>query len=407
MAKIDQIIIDRILDTAKIEEVIGDFEDVALRKKGIRYQGICPFHDDKGYGNFSVYPKENCYRCFKCDAKGGVVDFLMAHEKLSYPDAIRWLGKKYNIEVDNVPFDYTPPPPRPKPVPLPTLTLPRGMVARRMVTEGDALVQWINTGIKWGNEQRARISQVLHDYCVGHAQVQGRHEFTVFWQIDHEGNVRTAHYMKYKPDGHRVKDKKDYPTDWFHALLSRHWDEERKEMTNEPPYPYPHIYDPSKQEARLCLFGEHLLKKYPKATVKLVESEKTAVLMAIAYGNNSMQVWLACCGASNLTRERLKPIIDQKRNVILYPDRDGVEEWRKKMESLYYPMVSIDDQPVTKWWRECDGPKADIADVVVRMLNNAPPTPKTIEEVREQVPAMNKMIDKLNLEICNDQHTTT
>ena len=399
MAKIEKYIIERILDTAKIEEVVGDFPDVALRKKGIRYQGICPFHDDKGYGNFSVYPKENCYRCFKCDAKGGVVDFLMAHEKLSYPDAIRWLGKKYNIEVDNVPFDYTPPPPRPKPVPLPTLTLPRSMVAKRMVTDGDALVQWINTGIKWGNEQRARIPQVLHDYCIGHAQVQSRHEFTVFWQIDCDGNVRTAHYMKYKPDGHRVKEKKDYPTDWFHAMLIRHFDPETKQMTDEPPYPYPHIYNPSKQEARLCLFGEHLLKKYPRATVKLVESEKTAVLMAIAYGNNPMQVWLACCGASNLTRERLKPLIDQKRQIILYPDRDGVKQWQQRADGLYYPHISVDAEPVTKWWREEDGPKADIADVVVRMINQAPPPPKTIDEVRQQVPAMGKLIDNMNLTI--------
>ena len=201
MAKIRQDIIDNILDVARIEEVISDFPDVKLRKKGVRYEGICPFHEDRDYGNFSVYPKENCYRCFKCDAKGGVVDFLMAHEKLSYPDAIRYLGKKYNIEVDDVPLNYTPPPPRPLPPPLPTLVLPRYMVAKRMrdITM-DHLVRYIREGVKWGNEQRARIPHVLHDYCVGHStirQLTGDHEFTVFWQIDKDGNPRTAHYMKY------------------------------------------------------------------------------------------------------------------------------------------------------------------------------------------------------------------
>ena len=385
MAKIRKDIIDHILDVARIEEVISDFPDVKLRKKGVRYEGICPFHEDRDYGNFSVYPKENCYRCSKCDAKGGVVDFLMAHEKLSYPDAIRYLGKKYNIEVDNVPFDYTPPPPRPLPPPLPTLTLPRGMVAKRMVTEGDALVQWINTGIKWGNEQRARIPQMLHDYCIGHATVQGRHEFTVFWQIDHEGNVRTAHYMKYKPDGHRIKDKDQYPTDWLHSLLQRGG--------------YLNYFDQDKQEARQCLFGEHLLKRYPKATIKLVESEKTALLMAIAYGNNEMQLWMACCGSSNITRERLQPLFDQRRSIILYPDRDGVKAWKQKADGLYYPGLSIDARPVTEWWKECDGPKADIADVVVRMINQAPPTPKTLNELRNRVPTVAPLIDKLNLTI--------
>jgi hypothetical protein len=147
------------------------------------------------------------------------------------------------------------------------------------------------------------------------------------------------------------------------------------------------------------LFGEHLLKKYPRATVKLVESEKTAILMAIAYGNHERQVWLACAGASNLTRERLQPLIKEKRTVILYPDRDGIKQWQQKAEMLYYPNVTIDDKPVTEWWKPQDGEKADIADVVIRMLNQAPPTPKTITEVVAQTPKLKPLVDKLNLTI--------
>lgn len=406
MPKIRKDIIDKILETAKIEEVITDSlqsyshdNTSGLKKKGVRYTAICPFHDDRHNGNFIVYPKGNCYKCFVCGAKGGVIDWLMNYERMTYPDAIRYLGKKYSIETDGVDIDYNPPPPRQAPPPLPTLTLPRSMVARRMNTTGDNLVAWITGDIKWGNEQRARIPKVLHDYCVGHSTVQGRHEFTVFWQIDIDGNVRTAHYMKYQRNGHRVKDKQEYGTDWLHSLLSRHWDAEAREFTYDPPYPYPNLYDPDHQEARLCLFGEHLLKRYPKATVKLVESEKTAILMAIAYGNNAKQLWLACCGSSNITRERLKPLINQKRNIILYPDRDGIKAWKQKAEGLYYDRISIDDKPVTDWWQECDGPKADIADVVVRMINQAPPPPTTIEEVRQQVPKLIPLIDNLNLEV--------
>lgn len=394
MAKIRQDIIDHILDVARIEDVVGDFVD--LKKKGVRYLGLCPFHDDRHIGSFVVYPKGNCYKCFQCGAKGGVVDFLMNHERLSYPDAIRWLGKKYSIETDMTDFNYTPPPPRPTPPPLPTLKLPKSMVARRMKdTTMDNLVRYIRDGIDWGNEPRARIPKVLHDYCVSHSTVEQpyqRHEFTVFWQIDKDGNVRTAHYMKYKPDGHRIKDKGEYTTDWLHSLLSR-------KRNDSDPWPYPQYFNPDKQEARQCLFGEHLLKKYPKATIKLVESEKTAILMAIAYGNNPKQLWLACCGSSNITRERLKPLIEQKRNIILYPDRDGIKAWKQKAEGLYYDRISIDDKPVTDWWRECDGPKADIADVVVRMINQAPPPPTTIEEVRQQVPKLIPLIDNLNLEV--------
>ena len=101
MAKIPEDIIRAIESRAKIEEVVGDF--LKLRKTGTRFTALCPFHDDRTDGNFIVYPKDNCYRCFTCDAKGGAVTFLMAHEKMSFPDAIRWLGKKYNIDVDDIP----------------------------------------------------------------------------------------------------------------------------------------------------------------------------------------------------------------------------------------------------------------------------------------------------------------
>lgn len=398
MNKIRQDIIDHILSVARIEEVIADFEQVKLRKKGVRYEGICPFHDDKGYGNFSVYPKENCYKCFKCEAAGGVVDFLMKHAGLSYPDAIRYLGKKYSIEVDDVALDYTPPPPRPLPPPLPTLTLPWWFVNHRKATDTDNLVAYLKTGIRWGNEQRARIDKVLEEYHVGHSTIEQRyerHEFTMFWQIDSEDNVRTAKLMKFHPKdspkfGHRIKEKDaPYVTDWLHAIL------ERTKLTK--------YYDPEKQEARQCLFGEHLLNCYPKATIKLVESEKTAIIMATAYGNNAMQVWMACGGLSGLSRERLKPLLDQQRQIILYPDRDGVKKWKQKADGLYYSHITVDDQPVTKWWKPEDGDTADIADVVTRMLNQAPPPAKTLDELKEQVPIVAPMIDKLNLTIQDNE----
>ena len=179
----------------------------------------------------------------------------------------------------------------------------------------------------------------------------------MFWQIDKEGNPRTAHYMKYKPTGKRIhKEEDNYHTDWFHKLL------ERNNVTS--------LYNPDKQEVRQCLFGEHLLNQFPKATVNLVESEKTAILMAIAYGNNPMQLWMACSGSSNITRDRLSPLIEAKRSIVLYPDRDGIEQWRKKMEALEYDHVSIDTRPVKDWWTEADGPKADIADIIIRILTN-------------------------------------
>ena len=390
MAKIPQNIIDKILETAKIEEVVGDF--LELRKTGIRYTAICPFHDDRHDGNFIVYPKGNCYKCFVCEAKGGAVDFLMNYEKLSYPDAIRWLGKKYHIETDNIPFDYVPPPPKPRPAPLPTLVLPRRLVVERSGnTIGDPLCEWIRS-LPWDYEQRVRVDTVLYEYCVGHAIVEQpyqRHEFTVFWQIDRDGNPRTAHYMKYKPTGKRMHKEDDrYNTDWMHSLL------ERNGITT--------IYDPKREEARQCLFGEHLMNRYPNAPVCLVESEKTALLMAIAYGNHPLQLWMACCGASNITSERLKPLIDQRRKIVLYPDRDGIDMWMAKAENLHYDRVVVDTEPVTKWWKPIDGEKADIADVVIRELCERQKL-KTMNQVKAAMPQAGELIDKLNLTIENNE----
>ena len=92
----------------------------------------------------------------------------------------------------------------------------------------------------------------------------------------------------------------------------------------------------------------------------------------------------------------------QNRNIILFPDRDGVKLWKQKAESLYYDRVSIDDKPVTSWWRECDGDKADIADVVIRMINQSPPTPKTVGELVRQVPVIKPLVEELNLTIENN-----
>ena len=94
MARIDDYTIRRIKETAKIYDVVSDF--IQLRKSGVRYTGLCPFHQDRHMGNFVVYPKKNVFKCFACDAKGGPIEFIMKHEGLEFLDAIRYLGRKYN-----------------------------------------------------------------------------------------------------------------------------------------------------------------------------------------------------------------------------------------------------------------------------------------------------------------------
>lgn len=357
---ISEDIIDRIKRKAQIVDVVSKF--IKLRKVGTRYTGICPFHEDRHDGNFIVYPQGNCYKCFTCDAKGGALQFLMDHKKWTFMEALRWLGNEVHEPVDDIPVDYKPEPLPPPPPPLPTLYLDRKMAEDRCNLQTDTFYHWLTTSIKWDATQRARIDQVMRDYLVGHSV----HGHTIWWQIDEEQRVRTGKLMKYKADGHRDKEA-SWNFDWIHSLLARHPQ-------------YRHIYDPDKQEVRQTLFGMHLLDHYRKGRqqqrVCIVESEKTAVIMATAYGNTPSQVWMACGGIRSLSREKLQPIIEQKRDIILYPDRDGITEWRAKAANIGYSRIKVDTTPVTKWWKPQDGEKADIADVVVRIINeggNQPP----------------------------------
>ena len=93
---IDQATIDRILDAAQIVDVVSDF--VTLRKRGVNYVGLCPFHNEKT-PSFSVSPSKGVCKCFSCGKGGNAVHFIMEHEQLSYYEALKWLARKYNIEI--------------------------------------------------------------------------------------------------------------------------------------------------------------------------------------------------------------------------------------------------------------------------------------------------------------------
>ena len=352
MLKISEDIIRTVIEHAKIEDVVGEF--VTLRKAGVNLTGLCPFHDDKTDGNFIVRPStlsydrpgRNSYRCFVCDAKGGPVQFLMNAENMTFPDAIRYLGKKYCIDVDNVPLNWTPPPPKPVPPPPPPLEIPRSYVRRTIEIETERTViftYWLR-GLPWDDEQLARLQQTLWMYCVG-GWKDGR---VVFWQIDHQGIPRAAKLMKYLADGHR--DKSQHPG-WIYNQ-----DGCRQQL------------DPDNHTILKPLFGSHLLNRYPQAVINIVESEKTAIIMANYYGNHDSQIWMACGGLKHLQLDSLQPLIDQGRTIWLWPDKDGREAWQEVCDKLGYDHCRVYTHFFDTCWTPADGDKADIADIAIRMM---------------------------------------
>ncbi len=89
--------VEQILQAARIEEVVGEF--VTLKKRGANYIGLCPFHNEKT-GSFNVNPARNIFKCFGCGKAGDSAKFLMEHEHITYPEALRYLAKKYNIKIE-------------------------------------------------------------------------------------------------------------------------------------------------------------------------------------------------------------------------------------------------------------------------------------------------------------------
>lgn len=364
MPKIDNLTIQKIKDAASIVDVMSDF--IELKPKGQRYLAICPFHDDHRLGSFSIYPKANCYKCFACDAKGGPIEFLMQYKGLSYHDALLYLAQKYGIYVeDNTKVFENVKPAKPKELTtiednLPKRLWPAAWVGYYKNLNNDNFVHWLREQ-RWDAAQMARMNDVLNDYHVGHVWfstryggVEEKHDFTVWWMLDEKNQLHNGHFMKYLPNGHRDKTS-EYNQTWLHARM--------KYAKGD------NFFDETKTQPSYCLFGQHLLNAYPTATVNIVESEKTAVIMATAYGNHSQQVWMACAGLQNLKRERLQPLIDQGRKIQLFPDRDGIGQWLKKASEINYRNIMLNTTAVKEWWLPQDGDKADIADIIIRIIN--------------------------------------
>lgn len=94
---IKQKTVDEIIETARVEDVVQDF--VNLKRRGVNMIGLCPFHGEKT-PSFTVSPSKGIYKCFGCGVGGDALKFIMEHEQMSYPEALRYLAKKYGIEVE-------------------------------------------------------------------------------------------------------------------------------------------------------------------------------------------------------------------------------------------------------------------------------------------------------------------
>ena len=238
------------------------------------------------------------------------------------------------------------------------------------------------------------IISLVKDYYIGVTKSLE----AVFYQIDIQGRCRSGKIVNYNPEtGHRIKSEESKPpVTWVHSKL--------KQAGKLP----------DKWELTQCLFGEHLLAKYPDKIVILVEAEKTAIIGAAI---NPKFVWVAT-GGKGQVGDKLDVL--EGRQIVAFPDYDGYDEWKRKFEKQPYLNIRISDYVQKHATQEEKESGADIADLVIRWLQEHPnygplslklPLPEALrydnpvmQEVMkyispEQWDNVNSLITKLDLEL--------
>lgn len=212
--------------------------------------------------------------------------------------------------------------------PKPLMPLPMTFVGQSELHDSIFRKWFVDTCLSRLGLSEAVVRKVMTDYHLG-ATLRGD---VIFWQIDLQGRVRSGHIMRYGADGHR----QGYQS-WVHSrLMAQH---------RLPP----------DFELRQCFFGEHLLARRPDAQVGLVESEKTALLMAALHPE---AVWIASSGCKGLTQEKLAAL--NGRRVAVFPDAGCYAEWQRRMRQSEAVSYVVSDA------LEAFPPNTDLADLAFR-----------------------------------------
>lgn len=295
------------ISVSEVARRLGD----NLKRAGTVYKTLCPWHDDK-HPSLTLYERtgENRCHCFSCGKGGSVVDFVMQHEQWTFREACQWLSYTFGIATDSPVAAW--PNCRPKPTAKPSepayTYIPMPMVDS-MVSAESSLCRCLALLF-----QPEAVVSLAEEYRLGTYALNGQDDYTVFPSIDHQNrvcNLKVQHYdtdLRSPTFGHSQAGT----TFWLGAMWAR-----------EGRLPRESVFRSS------CLFGEHLLSRYPNSTVALVESPKNALFGALAF---PQYTWLATGSKGMLKRSSLLPL--RGRNVIVVPDCDAVDEWAQTLRGL-------------------------------------------------------------------------
>lgn len=327
------------LKSIPITSVVGMFDK--LKRRGCVQYAHCPWHDDE-HASLALYEKgtENHCHCFACGKGGDTISYVMQHEGLDFKAACQLLGQQFGVGMVT------------SEAKLP-VQLHRPRVEERPVDYTHLPSDWLQSRVGVNNSFSQCMMRLFdsylmewltEEYQLGCYDWRGYEDCVLFPSIDMQGrihNIKLQHYCTDWDDPDFFHCKRDVLC-WMGSVLA-----------SQGVVAKDAVFDNN------CLFGAHLLQRYPSSMVALVESPKNALLGA---AQNPAYVWVAAGSKSLLNRRTLEPL--RERNVMVFPDRDAIRDWTELLAS----MRSIANFVVSDFcerYAPADAPKFDIADYII------------------------------------------
>ena len=282
-----------------------------LQRSGSSYKALCPWHDDHHPSlHLDERTGKNRCKCFACGKGGDVIAYVMQQDSWTFREACQWLSQQYGIGTTPFGSNTLWPKPKERPKPeLPAYTyIPQEMLDA-IISVDSSLCRCLKLMF-----QSEAVDWVADEYRIGCYAMKGLDDYTVFPSIDAEGRICNLKVQHYDTDLFSPRFAHSDPDScrWLGSI----WVSEGR------------LPKGAKFKSD-CLFGEHLLPRYPNHQVILVESPKNALFGALAF---PQMIWVATGNKSQLKRDVLRPL--RGRDVIVIPDGDAVEEWSAAIATM-------------------------------------------------------------------------
>lgn len=323
-----------------IVHIISDY--VRLKKVGGgTYHGLCPFHSERT-PSFSVSKPKGIYKCFGCGQFGDPIDFIMKHDKASFIDAVKYIADKYNIAIDESTAPGAGSPRR--------LSKPKETGPEYIAYIPDEYLDMCCQSYEFNSFAVGLTAafgptlckRAIEKYMIGTSKLfyKAGYYSVVFPQIDKDIQFRQCNIILYDTATLKRVKKNVEGVRRFDKYAGQYVDMQPGDQCARK---YGKELDPRLKGDNItlqcCFFGEHLLSIHPNKPVRIVESEKTAIICDIFY---PQFIWLATAGSTGVRwAERQFCEVLQGRTVKLYPDASKYREWNERA-AIIAGLVSCD-----------------------------------------------------------------